>query len=622
MIVEFFKRGTGGSKGPIDYFLGKDRDREHAKILSGDLEEVAELIDSSPYVKKYTAGCLSFFEDDLSDKKKKNLMAAFEKTLFPGLSQDQYRIVWIEHKDKENAETGEKRLELNFLIPNIEITTGKRLQPFYAKADLNRVDDFKTIVNHKYQLFDPDDPVNRRSVKIAKNLPQDKKDFIGALNTELGVAITVGLVSDRESLKSWMTEIGLEITRITKNQISVKNPNNLEGKPIPLKGEFYEQNFRHTEQSADFKREQSEKYRQEAKRRYERSLERYNSLCKSKSQYHLERYTARYRTDSAELTRPFTEQENEHTSEYKYNGREPEQGRAGDGRELSYSNTELEKGLADVKRIEQSNNRASEAEKSPYFINFSSDVGATYFAYQQHVSRLYQQNKVQRIKSDQDITGDRTTEASRSETSFKFEQSRVKEKVPPNNFQGLNYEFRSPAITDYRTATTAVQRETVIARRSFAACTSTISDHKRIEGIHENFKRQAQRGSEDCAELSTTSARTVRANYLSNFFRGCRRELENTVADTFEGFSEELADREPDRQFHQARTTEFSEKRNRDANSTVGRTVERENRLSTAISRKVRSFDTGNIFEALDKLDRCRKLEQKNDRGYDSPSPF
>ena len=35
MIVEFFKRGTGGSTGPIDYFLGKDRNREHAKILSG-----------------------------------------------------------------------------------------------------------------------------------------------------------------------------------------------------------------------------------------------------------------------------------------------------------------------------------------------------------------------------------------------------------------------------------------------------------------------------------------------------------------------------------------------------------------------------------------------------------
>lgn len=102
-------------------------------------------------------------------------MAAFEKTLFPGLKPDQYRLVWIEHQDKENTETGDKRLELNFLIPNVEISTGKRLQPFFAKADLNRVDDFKTIVNHKYQLFDPDDPINRRSIKIAKNLPRDKK---------------------------------------------------------------------------------------------------------------------------------------------------------------------------------------------------------------------------------------------------------------------------------------------------------------------------------------------------------------------------------------------------------------------------------------------------------------
>ena len=43
-------------------------------------------------------------------------MAAFEKTLFPGLKPDQYRVVWIEHRDKENTETGDKRLELNFLI--------------------------------------------------------------------------------------------------------------------------------------------------------------------------------------------------------------------------------------------------------------------------------------------------------------------------------------------------------------------------------------------------------------------------------------------------------------------------------------------------------------------------
>ena len=48
MIVEFFKRGRGKSSGPIGYFLGKNFYREHAKLLSGYLDEVAELIDRSP----------------------------------------------------------------------------------------------------------------------------------------------------------------------------------------------------------------------------------------------------------------------------------------------------------------------------------------------------------------------------------------------------------------------------------------------------------------------------------------------------------------------------------------------------------------------------------------------
>lgn len=140
MIVQFFRYGAGLSKGPLNYLLGKKRDREHAKILTGSEQEVAGLIDSSPFAKKYTAGCLSFYEDDLSDEARKKIMADFEQCLFPGMSPDQYRVLWIEHKDKLNEETAERRLELNFLIPNTEILTGQRLQPFFHKADLPRVD--------------------------------------------------------------------------------------------------------------------------------------------------------------------------------------------------------------------------------------------------------------------------------------------------------------------------------------------------------------------------------------------------------------------------------------------------------------------------------------------------
>lgn len=634
MIIEFFKRGTGGSAGPIDYFLGKDRNREHAKILSGDLEEVAELIDSSPYVKKYTAGCLSFYEDDLSDAKKKALMAAFEKTLFPGLTPDQYRIVWIEHKDKENAETGEKRLELNFLIPNVEITTGKRLQPFYAKADLNRVDDFKSIVNHKYQLFDPDDPINRRSVKIAKNLPQDKKDFISAMNVEVALAIIEGLVSDRESLKSWMTDIGLEITRITKNQISVKNPNNLEGKPIPLKGEFYEQNFRYSEQSAELKREASERYRQEADSRYANCIKRYKKLCESKSEYHLERYATRDRTDSTELTRQLEAQKNKPANQHRQDGAELERGHEEDARELTDSNTELEKGLADVKRIEPNHSRASEAEKSPFFIEYSPRFDNTYFSYFEHVSRLRQQEQIQRHQSDGSESD--LSQAKRREfecLEMQWETMRTDRsnssdfrKWIPNSTGGQLNDVRSAVIADYSRSTASIKATTAGTRRSSTAYTSTVSDHQRIEAIHANFKQQAQRSSEDRAEISANSARTVRANYLSNFFTRCTGELENTVADTFKRFSEELADREPGPQSDQTRNTEFGASRDRTAIEADDRANNQENEFSRAISTKISGVNPTNIFTALDELDRRIELQReqalKNDNGYDSPRPF
>ncbi|MGK3325838.1 hypothetical protein ACSLPB_29600, partial [Escherichia coli] len=41
----------------------------------------------------------------------------------PGLEKNQYSILWVEHQDKG-------RLELNFVIPNMELQTGKRLQPY------------------------------------------------------------------------------------------------------------------------------------------------------------------------------------------------------------------------------------------------------------------------------------------------------------------------------------------------------------------------------------------------------------------------------------------------------------------------------------------------------------
>ncbi|MCN2143069.1 relaxase/mobilization nuclease domain-containing protein, partial [Escherichia coli] len=88
---------------------------------------------------------------------REKVMASFERVLMPGLEKNQYSILWVEHQDKG-------RLELNFVIPNMELQTGKRLQPYYDRADRPRIDAWQTLVNHHYGLHDPNAPENRRTL--------------------------------------------------------------------------------------------------------------------------------------------------------------------------------------------------------------------------------------------------------------------------------------------------------------------------------------------------------------------------------------------------------------------------------------------------------------------------
>ncbi|TNH91705.1 relaxase/mobilization nuclease domain-containing protein, partial [Aeromonas hydrophila] len=148
MIVKFHARGVGRGRGAVGYLLVQDGAREGATLDRGDPEIIEALIDSSPYAKKYTSGVLSFQEADLSREDKDKLMDSFERALLPGLDRDQYSCLWVEHRDKV-------RLELNFVVPNVELLSGKRLQPYFDRADRPRIDAWKTVINAQLGLHDP-----------------------------------------------------------------------------------------------------------------------------------------------------------------------------------------------------------------------------------------------------------------------------------------------------------------------------------------------------------------------------------------------------------------------------------------------------------------------------------
>lgn len=290
MIVKIHARGSGGGSGPVEYLLGKDGDREGATLDRGNPKEIEELIDSSPYAKKYTSGVLSFAEADLDRKTKDNLMSSFEKALLPGLDADQYSCLWVEHRDKG-------RLELNFVVPNIELQTGKRLQPYYHRADKTRINAWKVVVNGALDLHDPDNPKNKRELVTSRDLPIIKKDACEAITDGLLNLMDAGKIKNRDDIKNILKEQGFDIARETQKSISISDPEG--GRNIRLKGHIYEQDFRFSEKLRGEITAASDRYEAGIKERIQQARSVYRKGVEIKRVEHERRYP---RTESTSKT--------------------------------------------------------------------------------------------------------------------------------------------------------------------------------------------------------------------------------------------------------------------------------------------------------------------------------
>jgi hypothetical protein len=281
MIVKFHARGSGVGSGPIDYLMGKDRQREGATLDRGDPEAIMAIIDASPYAKKYTSGVLSFSEPDLDRESKDKIMSDFEKMMFPGLDADQYACMWVEHQDKD-------RLELNFVVPNIELQSGKRLQPWYHKRDLKRVNNWKNITNHNYKLTDPDNPLNHRSLVTPRNLPENRKIAAETITSSLMTVMANGLITNRADVVKKLSDAGFTVARETKNSISIADPDG--GKNIRLKGAIYERDFKFNEKTGAAIERAAKAYEAATEQRIQRAHQELAEGIKRLSEHNQRRY--------------------------------------------------------------------------------------------------------------------------------------------------------------------------------------------------------------------------------------------------------------------------------------------------------------------------------------------
>jgi len=297
MIVKIFSNKGGGSpKASIDYLLGKDRQREGAKVLSGDPELSRSIAESLEFKNRYTVGCLSFEERKISSKAKIEIMEKFEKTIFAGMGKDQYNITWIEHSDKN-------RVELNFFIPNVELRTNKRLQPYYDRADRPLTDNFQTVINHEYGLSDPHAFEKKQLLKIDLDTPKPVAEFKKDVHELILDRVSKGEIQSQESLVEIFTNAGLEVSRTTGKNISIKNPDG--GRNIRFDGELYGKEFyEQTRTLEEFKeyvgREQSRKLEADGddyQRNYKRAIAELREAVARRTERHIQLYPEKNRID-------------------------------------------------------------------------------------------------------------------------------------------------------------------------------------------------------------------------------------------------------------------------------------------------------------------------------------
>ena len=234
MIVKFFGNRKGGGVSSIDYLLNDRREKGTARILQGDEQTTRNLILSLTQKHKVCVGCLSFEEAQISETAKKEIMQSFENMLLTPAMQGRYNILWVEHTDKG-------RLELNFVIPKIDLESKKAFNPYFHMADCKRKDIWTDFVNLTYNLTDPKDPAKENTIQGSKKQIGLIRDY-EALDKLLTAEVMKGNIKSRDNLIELLKAQNIEITRQGKDYISVKLPESQKAKR--LKGGIYGEQFR------------------------------------------------------------------------------------------------------------------------------------------------------------------------------------------------------------------------------------------------------------------------------------------------------------------------------------------------------------------------------------------
>jgi hypothetical protein len=306
MIVGFSRHGQDSARPAINYFTSEknpDGTERHPTpvVLRGDPELIGQLVDALPFKHKYTSGVLSFAPGEvITPEMEERIMDEFEKVAFAGLDRDQYAILWVRH-----AHAGHE--ELNFLVPRVELATGKSLNiapP--GKASRELFDTFRSWVNAEYGLADPDDPDRSQDVSLPHHLAKlraastrkgeaYKEDIRETITAFVRREVDAGRVKDHDGVVAFLKAQGFEVPRAGKEYITVFDAES--GERIRLKGGLYNREKFDPRQEAGQIR-----YGIPDPDRAGELREKLDRLAAARARYHRQRYRAQAQALSQDLT--------------------------------------------------------------------------------------------------------------------------------------------------------------------------------------------------------------------------------------------------------------------------------------------------------------------------------
>ncbi len=279
MICKFFNRGKGNT-GPVEYVMKQVAIGKGA-VLYGDSKLTKKIIYNLKHQKqKYKSGVLTFLENEVDEQTKEEIINTFKSVMFPGMSEEQYDLLLVEHTNTEHY-------HIHFVIPRVELTTLKAFNPYWKGADLKRIDTFTKYVNLKFKLQSPIKKDKATTILSDELLKAKKKDIKSSLDYDLMMAVLANQINSRDDVISHLKKMGYALTREGKNYISIKSKGK---KAIRLKGKLYDEDFTsvnylkkevHTYKSAPSKDETS----------IHKLEEKLEELIEQKALYNNERYS-------------------------------------------------------------------------------------------------------------------------------------------------------------------------------------------------------------------------------------------------------------------------------------------------------------------------------------------